>query len=248
MKGLKTFFIALDDENERIDFMTSWLAKSGLTDWVRSPGVFVKSPADVDGYDESSRLARYGYPMSNSEMGCFLAHRKCWEYAVSRENFVLILESDVIFSGQAELTQILDSILNKTVCWDLVRLHGIFEKNEKLSRTLTKLNDGYVLKQTLGDPMGAGAYLVSPSGAEKLLSASVSFFQPVDVFLAESWRHRARFRAVKPYPFAVRKFASVIGHRARPKQSTLERLSIEGHRFVDDLCRLAYLPIAFLRR
>ena len=248
MLKLKIRFIALECESERIEFMNGWLEKTGLTDWEWLPGVSIQDVSVCPSYDDRKRVQRYGYPMTPSEVGCFLAHRDCWEYAVSENLCILILESDSVFCGdKGRLCALLESIMSCHDEWDLIRLHGIFEKNELWLRKITSLINEYTLEQSLGDPMGAGAYLVTPNGARKLLKASELFFQPVDVFLSSNWMHRCRFRVVKPYPFDIVKFPSVIGQRKRPKQTTLQRLRIESHRLLDDIFRICYLPVKFFR-
>ena len=66
-------FIATDHECSRIRFMNNWLDAAGV-DFSRSQGVFVNSIDEVDLYDSRKRLSRFGYDLTLSELGCFLAH------------------------------------------------------------------------------------------------------------------------------------------------------------------------------
>lgn len=248
MRGqFKTAYIALDSELQRIQFMESWLRASGIEEWSRVPGIIVDELDCERLYDSRKRISRFGYPLSRSEVGCFLAHRQCWQIAVDLNREVLVLESDVKLCVPDKFAGLVSELQAVRSSWDLVRFHGIFEKNEIMNRMIKQFENDFGLMQSLGDPMGGGAYVVSPHGAAKLLRASEPFYQPVDVFLASHWIHRARFRSVKPYPFTIERFASSIGDRVRPKQTALQRLSIESHRFLDDIKRILYTPLNFLR-
>lgn len=163
------------------------------------------------------------------------------------QSTTLILESDIRPVGSDFLNELVSKLGSLVDDYDLLRLHGIFERNEFCTRKVRDLNAHYSLQQCLGDPMGAGAYIITPVAAKVLLGCSESFYQPVDVFLGATWTHRLRFRTVKPYPFVTADFESVIGDRRLPKQSLTQRLSIEAHRFLDDVKRIAYMPRDFLK-
>lgn len=238
-------YIAMDHEVERIAHMESWLSELVLP-YQLSRGVRVDTTSSHQ-YDSLKRCKRFGYDLRPSEIGCFLAHKKCWEECVTLNEPTLVLESDMRPVNASYLIPLLDQLYDKLASFDLVRLHGIFKQNERGSRNIQCLSNGYSLRQCLGDPMGAGAYLITPDAARRLLRDSTTFYQPVDVFLGSTWIHKLRFRTVKPYPFETADFESVIGDRRRPKQSLSERISIEGHRFIDDLKRLLYLPRGFLK-
>ena len=243
---LEVAYIALESEFDRIAFMESWLSKSGLN-YRRFSGVLVPDPGSEKTYDQQRRLSRFGYDMTPSEIGCFLAHRECWRHCATSKESLLILESDVKPHESANIDDLWSGIKRCCKPCDIVRLHGIFEHNELLTRPLKELGGGYTLAQCIGDPMGAGAYIVSPLASRELLKSSTAFFQPVDVFLGSTWKHRLSFRTVKPYPFEAIDFGSVIGERTRPRQNWIQRLKIELRRFGDDLRRVLYIPIDFLR-
>jgi glycosyl transferase family 25 len=243
---MRVLYIASDHERSRIEFMSRWLNEQEI-DHIRVPGVTVDSLPDVSEYDSTKRVRRYGFEMTASEVGCFLAHRECWKLIERLDRSCLVLESDCCPVEVANVVTVLDGLQDEVTQFDIARLHGIFENNEKMTRKIADLPRGLSLVQTLGDPMGAGAYFLNPRAANRLLDASQSFFEPVDVFLAKTWAHKLRYRSVKPYPFRVADFPSTIGSRTRPRQSTLERLKIELSRFGDDLRRLAYLPLHYFR-
>ena len=240
-------YIAMHSEKKRIAFMEEWLAKEHVS-FDRSHGVKVDCAEKIASYDPAQRLKRFGFGMTPAEIGCFLAHKACWEESLAENITMLILESDVSPVTPGALRQLLCDIGQNLKEDDktLIRLHGIFPKNEKFSRSISRLSGDYRLVQTLFDPMGAGAYVVTPYSSATLLESSLTFFEPVDVFLSHTWRYQLPFRTVKPYPFEVAEFPSVIGEdRRRPRQSLFKRLSIEFNRALDDWRRLVYLPRHF---
>ena len=240
-------YIASREEVDRVLFMEEWLANEGLP-FERSNGVVVDNAQLVSAYDVKKRLDRYGFGMTASEVGCFLAHRNCWLKSVKSQLPLLVLESDVRPATLGELGKLLVEIEEHIDTFDMVRLHGIFERNECLSRPIRELSSGHTIVQTLGDPMGAGAYIITPHAAAKLLQKSESFYEPLDVFISHTWFHKLRFRGVKPYPFQVADFPSVIGEdRRRPSQNVIQRLRIELNRASDDLKRVLYMPTHFFR-
>ena len=226
--------------------MDDWLTRFDF-DCARVPGVSVTDEVDIGGYDSSKRINRFGYDMSPQEIGCFLAHKKCWEECVATGRIMLILESDAVLASDIDLPLILKRIFSSRECFDIARLQGTFESNEIYYRKICDLGQGHSLCQCIGDPMGAVAYVVTPEAADGLLRASESFFQPVDVFLGSTWLHRQRYRTVKPYVFDFADCPSTIGCRRRPKQSVFQRLKIESNRFLDDVRRIFYMPFNFFR-
>ena len=227
--------------------MKNWLTLAGMV-YERRPGVIVSDYDLQTCYDRKKRLARFGYDLSKSEIGCFLAHRNCWDEAQNQSSPTLILESDMGLVPCHDLSATLDKLMAKIECSDIFRLHGIFEHNEFVRREVFKFDDDHLrLVQCLGDPMGGGAYIVTPYAASVLLKNSKTFYQPLDVFLGSTWLHRLRLRTLKPYPFKSEDFGSEIGERTRPKQTILERLSIEVHRFRDDVRRIFYMPFDLFR-
>ena len=240
-------FIAMDSELERIAMMQKWLRPLEATfDVRRIVGIFGdKDLREGRFYAKADRLRKFGYEMTASEIGCFLSHRQCWEECVAEDKATLVLESDVAPLEQAEFVDLLESLMAAKGSFDVVRLHGVFIKNEMCSRRLAALTKNYDLAQTLGDPMGSAGYLITPDAAARLLNASERFCVPLDVFLGSTWLHKRRVRTVKPYPLFAYEFPSVIGDRKRPAQSIFKRLSIESARAFNDIRRVAYLPWHF---
>lgn len=244
MSNFNVFYIASESERDRVQFMESWLSKTGCI-YSRVDGVTIENSCNINSYDRERRLRRFGFDMTDSEIGCFLAHRKIWQLIGESDRPALILESDCYLNREISLSALLRELSAQLAPMEMVRLHGIFERNEVVRRKIRALDQGLDFFQCLGDPMGAAAYLITPAVAKNLCMTSQHFFEPVDVFLSKTWFHRVKFRAVKPYPFSVEDFPSVIGERRRPKQSISERLAIELSRAGDDFKRILYMPWHF---
>lgn len=245
--NLTVRFIAMDKEHERIGFMNTWLGGVFPNATVsRSPGVSVENSSDVPDYEHVERLKRFGYGLTSSEVGCFMAHKECWKECAVSQNCMLILESDVGPIDAESFSLVIERLVSDYAeKFDIVRLHGVFERNELISRRLCELSSKYALVQPLGDAMGSAAYIITPSAAKRLLDKSVRFSVPVDVFLGATWCHRLRFRTVKPYLLESHDFVSVIGDRRRPEQSIMRRLAIEFARAKNDFRRILYMPRHF---
>ena len=126
---LKVFYIALDIELEKIEKMERWLAETDL-DYVRVPGKQFDPEINDNFYDQKKRLSRYGFELTVGELGCFLAHRDCWKRIVDSRSMGVILESDVEPLYVGRFTSLMQSLETYSDCFDLLRLHGVFERNE----------------------------------------------------------------------------------------------------------------------
>ena len=163
------------------------------------------------------------------------------------------------FKKGVNLEGILLDVLQSQDLSDIVRLSGIFEDKEIISRKVFTGANHTTIYQTLGDPVGAGAYFLFPHGAAVLDSLSSKFYDPLDIYLSSVWIHKLRFRSVKPFPFEIRSiqnqdkemngkiFESSIGDRIKPKQNKIERLKIELYRFKNDIKKIVYLPFNFFK-
>jgi hypothetical protein len=87
--------------------MEKWLAKEHVC--FREISVELRSIAlqKIASYDPAQRLKRFGFGMTPAEIGCFLAHKACWEESVAENITMLILESDVAPVTPGALRQLL---------------------------------------------------------------------------------------------------------------------------------------------
>ena len=241
-------YIALDEELQRIEYMENWLS-SVFPNYMfsRAPGVSVDALVSVPEYDGLKCRRYYGYDRTPSEIGCYLAHRKCWKSCAELGLPMLVLEGDVSPRFPEDLPRQLYNLVSLANTFDIIRLHGVFPENERIFRKIAAVSPGGTMVQSLGDIMGSAAYFLTPSAAAELLRSSETIYHPVDVFLGATWIHKQRLRTLKPHPFFTLDVPSTIGVRRRPIQNISARLKIELFRVRDDIRRLTYLPWHFFR-
>ena len=153
MSNFNVFYIASESERDRVQFMESWLSNTDCI-YSRVDGVTIESSYNITSYDRERRLGRFGFDMTDSEIGCFLAHRKIWRLIGESGRPALILESDCYLNREISLSALLRELLAHLAPMEMVRLHGIFERNEVVRRKIRALDQGFDFVQCLGDPMG----------------------------------------------------------------------------------------------
>ena len=168
-------------------------------------------------YHEEKVIRLLGFPLSASEIGCFLSHRLAWARCVEKERPTLILEDDFTFAPHFH--ESLPKVMASDQDWDILRLQGIAETSDSV---LVKYPN-FRIAENHGDPLGAAAYILKPSAAKKLIQASQYIYEPLDHFLEHRQKHGLNIIAVKPYPVIIKGESSTILDRP-------ERKAIHGTR------------------
>jgi len=137
-------------------------------------------------YDGPRRRALYGHDMLGGEIGCLLSHKAILEkVANDRKGPALVFEDDVLlhpYFGAA-----VDALMEHQACWELVRFFGDAKTLRQRQRPLLDLGQGFSMTRLLTQPGGAAAYLVSESGAAKLLKHLDKTPFPIDVLMGRPW-------------------------------------------------------------
>jgi glycosyl transferase, family 25 len=171
------------------------------------------------------RLFRYGYGLSNGEIGCFLAHKVAWRAVEAQNEKCLILEDDVLISGLSK--GLLDRL--RDAPHQLTRIAGIFEKKHKF------IGDTAYAKYW-GDPSGAAAYVLGPKEARRLLEKSQRFYMAVDDFMEARHLHGLNTYALLPYPVKqADHHVTEIADRHRPRLTSGTRLRLMLVRIPTDI-------------
>lgn len=168
-------------------------------------------------YNEKKVVSLLGFPLTLSEIGCFLSHREAWLNCIEKNKTILILEDDFLLSQN--IKEAISLLIENPHSWDIARLQALAETNH----AVLKDSDQFKIVQNHGDPLGATAYLLKPSSAKKLITHSNEIFEPLDHFLEHSKKHGLRMVAVKPYPVSTNGSESTIFDRP-------ERRAISGSR------------------
>ena len=186
-------------------------------------------PAPPPEYDDRTRLARVGYPMSCGEVGCFLSHRQAWRTCVARAASVLIVEDD--FELVTELDHALRLTRRYLSSCDVLRLQGL---RPEAGRVLERSGNERLVWELI-DPRGSAGYVVSPQTAARLLQLTNRFWVAIDDFLGRDWEHGLKVFSVWPYPISVTQFSSTISGRVKPALSAWARVRRELYRAPDSL-------------
>lgn len=148
-----------------------------------------------------SDYSRYHKKLSNTEIGCFLSHIECWKRLLQSDaKFALILEDDLFIKGK--VVDALAEIKNIATDWDCIKL---IEQPIK-RRSLHIENTGDFQLVTYDKiPSRTGAYVLSKSGAQKMLKKCNSIGRPIDIEFQYWWEKDLKVFGLKPYVFDIRK-------------------------------------------
>ena len=197
-----------------------------------------------DRYAADARQLRYGYDLSDGEIACFLSHRRAWEYCLTNQINVVIFEDDVVIDKS--LLGLLGQISTLKVAFDCLRLSGLTERS--ISRIKIANLEYWQLVEEMQDPGGAGAYLLKPAGAMKLLDASTKFYEPVDNFIENRARNKLNLISLVPYPVKQNTLPSTIVDRVGFEKSKRHRLRRLFFRTVSDVKRTFWAIGRYLSR
>jgi glycosyl transferase, family 25 len=193
------YLINLARDVERREWMQSQLGKLGLQAiWIEAVLGKALSAEQRDAlYDANANGRRYHLPLTAGEIGCYASHLKVWQALVdSKQAMALVLEDDMlVHESLAEVLQLASTQL-KAECWDMIKLIGRLREPKRTS----KLIANFELIRYQRVPSYTGAYLISRTGAEKLLATRARFARPVDVDLRFWWENDLDIYGLLPYP------------------------------------------------
>ena len=95
----KAFVINMPSSYERLDAISGQLKELNFS-FETIPGVDLRlEPHLKDFYSIQDNIKNFYYPLSDGEIGCFLAHKNVWKRIVEDEiNYGLVLEDDALVS------------------------------------------------------------------------------------------------------------------------------------------------------
>ncbi len=176
---MKAYLINLDRSHDRLQRMQGQFAKAGLE--------FIRVPA-VDGRvmepEELAKIKRnrgWEQPLSPSEIGCFLSHRRCYEQIVeSGAKFAAVFEDDVTFSKNAQQFFASDDWIPDDV--DIIKLetHG---RKVLTGEPAAHVAGGFDVARLLSQNILSAGYIISGRCAAYLLERMNDAAAPMDHFL-----------------------------------------------------------------
>ncbi|MBX3423682.1 MAG: glycosyltransferase family 25 protein [Pirellulaceae bacterium] len=242
LDALGVWIVNLADCHRRLAQVTEELERADLpfqrVQAVDGRGVLATSFPE---YHNQLALRRYGRPLSGSEMGCFLSHRRCaQQFLSSNAQLALVLEDDVRIPADFRL--LLGRLLSWLEehyqnQWDVLNLGN---PSHKFSRQLAEFRiplgtgnstnqldssacvascNSYRLMAAHYFPLGTFAVLWNRRGAQAFLDSTQSIYAPVDQFLRDWCARTGRGLAVDPAPIGVDRSQSFIRHRLRDRLS-----------------------------
>jgi glycosyl transferase, family 25 len=175
---MKIFVINLARNPERLQRMERLLDAQGL-EFERLDAVDGKTLSDEEIARWSQRKPDGSLCLSASEVGCMLSHRHAWEkIAAMSDGHAVILEDDIHFSAEA-------STFLKSGDWvpadaEIVKIETVKKWKTVVSKRRIPLERGHCLAKLLGQHFGTGGYIVTASGARRLLEEIGAVHMAID--------------------------------------------------------------------
>lgn len=227
---LPIVFINLDRDIDRRHHLEAQLRRFSLTG-TRLQAVWWNDLAESEQtelYSADLNHQQYYKPLANGEKGCYASHIAAWKKLLdSTAPALVVLEDDVqILESFPAMVQAIAALQQP---WDMVKLIG--RDREKISAQQPLVN-GHHLIQYRRVPSFTAGYIISRSGAQKLLNSRVPFGRPVDVDLRFWFENHLQIFGVMPAVIALDEISatsSIWSQRARltPLQR-LRKLAMKG--------------------
>ena len=138
---------------------------------------------------------QYYKPLSNGEKGCYTSHIRAWKILLESDaEKIVVLEDDISLND--EFIKILDAIDKSDQEWDMIKLIGR-ERNEKIKSSENLLGTQNLIRYKK-IPSCTTGYVLSRSGAKKLISSRIPFGRPIDIDLRFFWENDLKILGVHP--------------------------------------------------
>lgn len=208
MVPLFTILISLKRSESRRSVAVDALSQLSYLDWHVLEGIdglqLQNSPPE---YREAKVNGLLGFPLTPSEIGCFLSHRQAWVQCIEKDQPTLILEDDFCFAPNFE--QVISALNHQDLDWDIARLQGLVDT----SHSVIISESDFQIVVNHEDPLGAAGYIIKPYAAKKLVQQSNEIYEPLDHFLEHHRKHHQKIIAFKPYPIKANGTISTMHDR-----------------------------------
>jgi len=148
-------------------------------------------------YHGLRRRLCYGKDLAPGELGCFLSHRAVLEKIVKNKiSTSLIFEDDVTL--EKDFRMVIENLINCPYPWEAVRFLGKPKIAKLMQRKILKIYQNFYLTRLATSPGGAYAYVISYSGAKKLLKSMSDISCPIDTIMGLPWRSGLEVLTIQP--------------------------------------------------
>lgn len=183
----KIRIISLRQATERRERVAAQLNRLGLAfEFLDAVEASTLTPANSTLYNGRKRRILAGKDLYPGELACLLSHKKVLEEVATDNQPWIILEDDALIS--IDWPEIVRRLLAIPQTWELVRFFGDLKHETRKQRKLLPLGGPYWLTRLATTPGEAHAYLISPSGARKLLACLHSVAEPIDMLMGRPWQ------------------------------------------------------------
>lgn len=217
---LPIVFINLDRDTERRQHVEAQLDQLSLAG-TRLRAVWWNDLAESKQsalYSAELNHKQYYAPLVNGEKGCYASHIAAWQQLLDgTAPAMVVLEDDVQLL--ASFAAALHAIAALDQPWDMVKLMGRPEKEKIYSRQT--LMPGHDLIQYARVPSFTAAYVISRSGAQKMLQSRVPFGRPIDIDLRFWWENDMQIRGIYPAVVALDDISQTTSIAGRQNQASM---------------------------
>lgn len=170
-------------------------------------------------YSEALNARQFFQPLVNGEKGCYASHLTAWQQLLDSDApAMVVLEDDVRLADG--FVDAVEAIARLTHPWDMVKLIG---RTQEKPRASQPLGARHQLLQYRRVPSLTAGYVVSRSGARKLLQHRVPFGRPIDVDLRFWWECDLQVLGVWPPAIMLDETSDTSAIGPRPVQRSWGR-------------------------
>lgn len=195
----QTFIISLPDATDRKDHMRKQLAAQNITDYNFIEAVDGRKyeVEDQPIYNAFKRRLFFGRDLKGPEIGVLQSHKKIYERMVADNiPLALVLEDDGLL--EPDFKKVIDTLAEKTDSFELARFPGEDKASTLKHFVQHKIIDDYRLHSIRTVPGDAGTYLITLSGAKKMLKILNKIYLPIDTLMGQNWRNNLKAFIVQP--------------------------------------------------
>lgn len=184
-----TYIINLRDDKEKKLRLKNLISKFSLNYFfIDAFDGRNKNINEFNSYHDRKRKLFFGRSLLPKELGILESHKLIMNTILKKNiDFALILEDDISFDKNFELY--LNKIANLSYPWEIVRFIDSPKLIRAKGRKVVCLGNNHFLKRFPKLFGGAHAYLVSKSGAKKILRQIHNYYYPIDMIMGETWKN-----------------------------------------------------------